>query len=149
MAATPEPATVELIELNDEDRGYKGSRFSDVVTALFANPYQRVWGGASEPPLPVYDVTLKNVFGGLFARSDLFRKASERALDSGADLRWGPHRKGFRRLVHPNGVCLIGTWRITEPTSYSGYFANGSTALAVARYSTCCTDTHRGGTRSL
>ena len=78
-----------------------------------------------------------------------FRKASERTIDSGADLRWGPDRKGFRRLVHPNGVCLIGQWQITADTGYSGYFAKGRTALVVARYSTCCTDTRRGQTRSL
>src|SRR5262249_29868713 len=66
-----------------------------------------------------------------------------------ADLRWGPDRKGFRRLVHPNGVCLTGRWRITEETGYSGYFRKGSDALIVGRYSSCCTETRRGPTRSL
>ena len=28
----------------DEDLHYAGSRFSDVRTALFANPYQKTWG---------------------------------------------------------------------------------------------------------
>ena len=79
----------------------------------------------------------------------MFRKATERAVDSKADLRWGPDRKGFRRLLHPNGVCLAGEWRITAPTEYSGYFATGSVALAIGRYSTCCTETRRGHTRSL
>src|SRR5207253_8204529 len=32
---------------------------------------------------------------------------------------------------------------------YSGYFRKGSKALAVGRYSTCCTETRRGHTRSL
>jgi hypothetical protein len=136
-------------QLTDEDRGYGGSRFSDVVDALFANPYQRAWGGEGQPPLPIREVTFRNVVGGIFARPDLLRKASERTLDSGADLRWGTDRKGFRRLVHANGVCLIGQWRIVEETGYSGYFSKGSTALVVARYSTCCTETRRGRTRSL
>ena len=130
-------------QFSDEDRGYKGSRFSDVVAALFANPYQKVWGGEGQPPLPVGKVTLFSVAGGAF------RKATERAVDSNADLRWGADRKGFRRLVHPNGVCLIGRWQITEATDYSGYFRQGSTALVIARYSTCCTETRRGRTRSL
>ena len=130
-------------DLTDEDRGYAGSRYRDVVDAIFANPYQRVWGGAGEPPLPVYEVTLGRLIRGGFA------KASARTLDSAADLRWGPDRKGFRRLVHPNGVCLLGRWRITAPTSYSGYFGTGSDALVVARYSTCCTRTERGQVRSL
>jgi hypothetical protein len=89
--------------------------------------------------------------GGLtsFARPRQFTADSERTLDSPADLRWGPDGKGFRRLVHPNGVCLIGRWSIDQDTEYSGYFRKGSTALMVARYSTCCTETRRGHTRSL
>ena len=114
-------------QLTDEDRRYGGSRFSDVVDALFANPYQRVWGGEGQPPLPVGKVTFRSVFGGILplAAADLFRKASERTLDSGADLRWGADRKGFRRLVHPNGVCLIGQWRIVEETAIFGLFQQG------------------------
>jgi hypothetical protein len=139
----------QVQQLTDEDRGYAGSRFSAVVGALFDNPYQRVWGAAGEPALPVYEVTLKSVFGGLFSRSRQFLTDSERILDSAADLRWGRDGKGFRRLVHPNGVCLTGQWSITEQTDYSGYFRGGSTALVVGRYSTCCTETRRGQTRSL
>jgi len=128
--------------VTDDDRAYAGSRFADVVAALLANPYQRVWGGAAEPPLPVFKVTFRSVASGMV-------KASERALDSGADLRWGSDRRGFHRLVHPNGVCLIGRWQIHERTEYTGYFAHGSTALIIGRYSTCCSETRRGRTRSL
>jgi hypothetical protein len=130
-------------QLTDEDRSYQGSRFREVVDALFANPYQAVWGAQGAPALPVYDVTL-----GLLIRGK-FEQASARAIDSGVDLRWGADGKGFRRLVHPSGMCLTGVWRITEPTGYSGYFRQGSTALAIGRYSTCCTETRRGHTRSL
>jgi hypothetical protein len=99
----------------------------------------------------VYEVTLRSLLRGILAPASpgLFRKATARAVDSQADLRWGPDRKGFRRLLHPNGVCLAGEWRITAPTEYSGYFATGSAALAIGRYSTCCTETRRGHTRSL
>ena len=147
MAPTPD---LEANQITEEDRRYNGSRFSEVVAALFANPYQRVWGGPGEPPLPVHEVTFQRVFGALISFGpDQFFRACERTLDSRADLRWGPDRKGFRRLVHPNGVCLIGRWRITGPTDYTGYFKSGSDALAIARYSTCCTDTRRGQSRSL
>ena len=44
---------------NDEDRLYAGSRFRDVVNALFMNPYQKVWGREGEPPLPAQDTTIK------------------------------------------------------------------------------------------
>jgi hypothetical protein len=136
--------------VTDEDRAYSGSRFSEVRQALFANPYQQVWGGAGERALPVYDVTLAGVLRGAlpFGPSE-FRKATERAVDSGADLRWGGAGKGFRRLLHPNGVCLTGKWSITEASDYSGYFQKDSNALVVARYSTCCTETRRGNNRSL
>src|ERR1700741_2959663 len=89
-------------EMTDEDRGYRGSRFPDVVGALFANPYQRVWGGPGEPALPVHDVTFTSV------ASSHFHKAVERTVDSGGDLRWGPDRRGFRRIIHPNGIWLVG-----------------------------------------
>ena len=89
-----------------EDRAYKGSRFSEVRDALFANPYQRVWGREGEPALPVNEVTLGGVVRGIlpFGKPYLFRKATQRTVDSGADLRWGPDRKGYRRLLHSNGV---------------------------------------------
>ena len=132
----------------DQDRAYKGSRFSEVRDAIFANPYQPVWGNA---PLPLYKTTLRSVLKGVlpFGKRYLFQQAVARTVDSHADLRWGVDGKGFRRLLHPNGVCLTGLWQITEETEYSGYFRKGSEALLIGRYSTCCTETRRGRTRSL
>ncbi len=145
------PRSFGIEGITDEDRAYAGSRFSDVREALFANPYQRTWGAAGEPPLPVHPVTLSSLLTGIlpFGPPYAFRQATERAVDSAADLRWGPDRRGFRRLVHPNGICLTGLWQITEDTGYSGYFRNGSLALIVGRYSTCCHETRRGHLRSL
>ncbi len=37
--------------ITDEDIGYRGSRFSEIRDAVFANPYQKVWGVVDEPPL--------------------------------------------------------------------------------------------------
>jgi hypothetical protein len=146
-----EPDYFGTEQFTEEDRAYKGSRFSEVRDALFANPYQKVWGGEGEPPLPTYEITLLSVLRGIlpFGRHYLFRQAVERTVDSHADLRWGADGKGFRRLIHPNGVCLTGLWEITEETEYSGYFRKGSRALIIGRYSTCCTETRRGHTRSL
>lgn len=100
----------------DASGPYAGSRFADVVDAITANPYQRVWGAAGEPALPVYEVTLRTVVGGLasFGFPKQFRADSMRTLDSPVDLRWGPDGNGFRRLVHPNGVCLTGRWTIDQ-----------------------------------
>src|SRR5215831_3263436 len=138
-------------QVTEEDRSYRGSRFAEVRDALFANPYQKVWGAPGEPPFPVYDVTLPSVLRGAlpFGPPYFFRQAVARAVDSKADLRWGPDRRGFRRIIHPNGICLTGLWHITEETPYSGYFRAGSRALTVARYSTCCKETRRRRERSL
>ena len=137
--------------MTEADRSHGGSRFADVRDAIFANPYQPTWGGDPAVSLPVYEVTLSSVLRGAlsFGRRHLFQQATARTVDSRADLRWGPDGRGFRRLLHPNGVCLTGRWEITADTEYSGYFRTGSQALLVGRYSTCCTETRRGHTRSL
>jgi len=96
------------IGIDAADRAYGGSRFSEVREAIFANPYQDVWGTTEAPPLPTYQVTLASVLRGVlpFGKRYVFRQAIERTVDSHADLRWGENGKGFRRLLHPNGVCL-------------------------------------------
>src|SRR5260370_37491372 len=115
-------ADIGMEQFTDEDRAYRGSTFSAVREALYASPYQAVWGGAGERPLPTCEVTLGSVLGGVL------RRVAERTVDSHADLRWGPDGKGYRRLLHPNGVCLTGRWEITEESNYSGYFRQGSKA---------------------
>lgn len=137
--------------LTPQDLAFRGSRFSEVQAALLANPYQKVWGAAGEPPLPRYEATLSGVLRHIlpFGKPYDFREAARRTLSTRNDLRWGEDRKGFRRLLHPNGIGLFGLWEITEATPYSGYFRQGSRGLMVARYSTCCSETRRGFTRSL
>jgi hypothetical protein len=125
--------------LAPDDSAFTGSRFADVREAIFANPYPR--------PFERFPVTLGSVLH--VAGKWLFLAAARRSVKSQADLRWGPDRKGYRRLLHPNGICLTGIWSIDAETGYSGYFRNGSRGLVVGRYSTCCTETRRGYTRSL
>ena len=143
------PPAFGIEEVVDADRAYAGSRFAEVRDAVFGDPYPGIWDGDGR--IPTYQVTLKSVLSGLlpFGRNYHFRAAVARSVDSHADLRWGPDRRGFRRLLHPNGICLSGRWEITEPNPYSGYFAQGSQALVIGRYSTCCTETRRGHSRSL
>jgi hypothetical protein len=137
--------------LTDDDAKFSGSRFGEVRDAIFANPYQKVWGAAGERPFERFRVTFGTVMRGIlpFGKPWVLLSAARRTLASHADLRWGDDRKGYRRLVHANGICLTGMWEITEETPYSGYFAKGSRGLVIARYSTCCTETRRGNTRSL
>src|SRR5882672_1223927 len=106
-----------------EDRSYKGSRYADVCDAIFRNAYYLSWGSPSETPLPVYGVTLGRVLKGVLPclRRWLFHQAVRRAVSSHADLRWGPDRLGYRRLLHPNGVCLTGKWMIDNSPEDNGY----------------------------
>jgi hypothetical protein len=134
---TTVPTRLGPQEFVAEDGDYSGSTFREVRDALFANAYYAVWGGAGEPALPEYQVTLTSLLAGVlpFGRRHQFRAAATRTVDSHADLRWGTDGLGFRRLLHPNGVCLIGDWLITEPTEYSGYFRQDSRGLVIGRYS--------------
>jgi len=144
-------AELAMEGLSNDDRDFAGSRFAEVRDAIFANPYQKVWGAPGEPPFERFPVTFATVMRGLLAigKPWVLLDAAKRTLTSKADLRWGPDGKGFRRILHANAVCLTGMWEITEETPYSGYFAKGSRGLVIARYSTCCTETRRGNTRSL
>ena len=128
--------------ITDDDRQWTGSRYADVRDAIFANPYTR--------PYERFPMTLGSLLRGLLpgGKPWQFLAAARRTVASEADLRWGPDRKGFRRLLHPCGVCLTGIWEITEETPYSGYFRKGSRALVIARYSSG-PETRRGHTRTL
>ncbi|MBP3960050.1 hypothetical protein J8F10_32890 [Gemmata sp. G18] len=120
-----------------EDRAYEGSTFREVRDAVFAEPrYFEVWPGPGKALLPNYPLTLGTLIRRfLNSKKYPFFQAAQRTVDSKADLRWGPDRKGVRRILHPNGVCLTGTWEITEPNDHTGYFRQGSKGLVIARYS--------------
>lgn len=145
-----EPLGIE--EFNEADRPVvAGSRFSIVRDAVFANPYQQVWGAEGNVPFERFPVTFRPLLRGILPGGERwqFLGAAKRVLASDSDLRWGPDGKGFRRMLHANGIIMTGLWEITEDTPYSGYFRKGSRGLIIARYSTCCSETRRGHTRSL
>ncbi len=138
-------------QLTNEDRQYTGSRYSEIREALLRNAYYLEWRGPGQLALPVYEVTLGRLLAGVLRRWRHWRflSAAERTLEARADMRWGTDRLGWRRLLHPNGICLLGKWTIDQPSDYTGYFQQGSQGLIVGRYSTCCTECRRGFYRSL
>ena len=123
--------------ITEEDQDYQGSRYAEVKQAVFANPYQTVWGASNELALPHYEVTAKGVYDGILpgGKPDHFKQAAIRTVDTAADLRWGKDGKGFRKLIHANGVCLTGVWEITEDNEFSGYFKKGSKGRIISRIS--------------
>ena len=129
--------------VTDEDRAYRGSRYSEVRKALYANPYRGGASGQQPGPLPMFRSTIRNVW------STHFRHASARSLDSRADLRWGSDKKGYRRIIAPNGICVLGSWEITADNPYSGYFKKGSKGLTIGRFSSDGNETKRGQRRSI
>ncbi|MDB6119846.1 MAG: hypothetical protein JWO08_3627, partial [Verrucomicrobiaceae bacterium] len=56
--------------------------------------------------------------------------------------------KGVQRLIHPNGICMFGEWKITNDSDYTGYFKKGKEGSVIARYSTGL-NVERGKKRTL
>ena len=135
--------------------------FAEIHSALFdpsvSRPYYKLWGDPVETRLPLYKTTFASITKGLFSlRAEPFEmvKAARRTLQTRGDLRWGADRNGFRRLVHPMGVCLEGTWKIdSEPRDqkrpYTGYFAVNKQGRVIARYSLGGNQPRGGHYRSL
>jgi hypothetical protein len=112
------------------DPSYNGSSFDAVWAQVASDSY---------PSLPHYEVTLGSFYG--FFRDYILENSRRTLSDSSDLLPW------FKKLVHPNGVCLAGTWNITVPTPYTGAFRPGS-RLFIARASTALTRTERGDYRA-
>jgi hypothetical protein len=134
------------------------STYDEITDALF-NPktngqYYAKWGEPGQKPLPIYRVTVALLARGLFRAGKDFAmlSAARRTLKSRADLRWGPDKKGWHRIVHTMGVCLEGTWTIDdEPKdqTYTGYFKKGKEGRVVGRYSLGGNEVRNGHKRSL
>jgi hypothetical protein len=102
-----------------------------------------VWQQVSSDPystLPQHQVSLKSFFQGF--RYQLAR-AGKRTIENQRDL-----LPRFRKLIRPNGICLAGTWNITEPSPYSGLFGAGSRALIIVRASVAFGQTESGAYRA-
>jgi len=104
--------------------------------------FQEVWNEITSDPLttlPQNSVT----FGKLFTFSkNIILANAKRTLVERRDI-----IEPFDKLAHPNGVCLKGTWKITQENPYSGYFKNNSKALIIARASTALSKTKQGEIR--
>lgn len=111
---------------------YEGSRVEDVWTLIEENPYQN---------LPKEQINMKRLTK--WGKNKLAQSASRTISDKSDILPY------FEKLVHASGVCLLGTWEITEETLYSGYFKKGANAIIIGRASSALTHTEAGEKRSL
>jgi hypothetical protein len=135
--------------MTDEDRAYRGSRYSEVRDAVYANPYRGGAAGQDPGPLPMFRSTIRNAWRGTIHGHKFLREASARTIDTRTDLRWGPDGKGFRRILAPNGICVLGSWEIDTDTPYTGYFQKGAKGLTIGRVSSDGNETMRGQRRSI
>ena len=136
-------------ETTDEDRSYKGSRYAEVRQALYVNPYRGGTSGQAPGPLPMFRSTIRNAWRGTLHGHKFLKEASARTVDTRSDLRWGTDGKGFRRILAPNGICVLGTWEITADNPYTGYFQKGAKGLTIGRISSDGNETRRGQRRSI
>jgi hypothetical protein len=110
---------------------YEGSLFRDVWGQVASDPYAA---------LPQEEVKVSKFFFGL---KDLMLESSKRTLSDQSDVL--PH---FEKLVHPNGICLKGSWNITEPSPYTGAFRQGTKNMIIVRASTALTNTKSNQNRA-
>ncbi len=109
---------------------YEGSTYSEVWSQVESDTYK---------VLPKNKISVASLFGFL---KNKIKRAAKRTLSDRSDI-----LPQFRKLAHPNGICLTGTWEITEENPYGGYFKKGSEALIVARASTALSGTTQGRNR--
>jgi hypothetical protein len=136
-------------EMTSDDRAYKGSRYAEVRQALYANPYRGGAAGQEPGPLPMFKSTIRNAWRGTLHGHRFLKDASARTIDTRNDLRWGPDGKGYRKILAPNGICVLGTWEITADSPYTGYFQKGAKGLTIGRISSDGNETKRGQRRSI
>lgn len=112
---------------------YRGSSFSEVWRVVrdvgFAptSPEEAREFSIYRTGLPSYPVSADSLFshGSKQLERDARRTVSEREDYYGR----------LPKLLHPNGVCVAGTWNITEMSKYTGLFQQGSKALFIGRVS--------------
>jgi hypothetical protein len=111
----------------------------DHVGAPTETPEQKELEVYQAHQLPHYQVTLASLVGGGI---NLLTQAGIRTVTQTAD-----YYPRITKLIHPNGICFTGTWEITEPTNYTGYFAKGKKGLFIGRASTTMSNTEVGQKR--
>jgi hypothetical protein len=139
------------MSLTDQEFDYDGSTFEEVKSITFSGPYNR---------LPNHQ--------GLSAQTFVqFFNDSARNMHDKRDI-----RPRFDKLIHANGICLSGFWKIDQAAAapgasgesphdpytglkideyrepFTGYFAPGSVGLCIARLSVAGLYMTRGYSRA-
>ena len=129
---------------------YKGSSFDEVVDVLtdeniipVDQEEARLLKIYKDNKLPHYWVYKGKLFATIDGeRVNLLEKDAKRTLTESHD-----YYDNLKKLLHPNGICFSGTWEITEPSEYTGYFSQGSKAQMISRGSVTMSNTKQGQKR--
>ena len=109
---------------------YSGSKISTVWQQINSDVYTE---------LPEEKVTLSNFFN---RNTDLLANSAKRTISNRSDI-----LPRFNKLLHPNGICLKGSWKIEKQNKYSGYFKKNSQAVIISRISVALSETKKGSYR--
>ncbi|WP_457744162.1 hypothetical protein [Sulfurimonas sp.] len=114
-----------------DEKSSSGVHFTDIWNQIESDKYQKL------PKTKVsYFKLSKN-------SKDIIAYDAMRTLQDHSDI-----LPPFEKLAHPNGICFKGIWAINQDNIYSGYFANGTHSLIIARASTAMSNTKSGTTRA-
>jgi hypothetical protein len=131
---------------------YTGSSFGEVKTVIETNATTYYPSNADQAirsqidvesrsyqngEIPAYEISaLKMISLGFGKIKYNLQERAKKTITEKDD-----YYERFEKLVHPNGICFTGDWEITEPNSYTGYFAQGKKALFIGRASAVGTET--------
>lgn len=89
--------------------------------------------------LPQYPVNMSSIFGG---GSDQLTQDGVRTINDGSD-----YYDRLPKLIHPNGVCISGVWKMDSTSPYSGAFSANTNHLFVGRISVAMEKTNYSSRR--
>lgn len=114
--------------------------FNDVVSALRdeATPLataqaQQEFAVYRRGELPQYPMNMRSIFR---EGSAALEQAAQRTIGDRTDV-----RERLPKLLHPNGVCVIGTWKMEHDRAFTGGFAPDTEHLFVGRVSVAMENT--------
>ena len=89
--------------------------------------------------LPQYKMNMATVFA---LGSKALEQSAQRTLTNRSD-----YLDRLPKLLHPNGVCVLGEWRMFNNTKYSGAFSANFKSLFIGRISVAMQETKTGHDR--
>ena len=99
----------------------------------------REWAVYRSGTLPQYQMNMTSIFA---TGTELLEQAAKRTVSEKAD-----YLDRLPKLLHPNGVCVVGEWESQTNEGYTGAFAPGARALFIGRISVAMEKTTNASSR--